>query len=697
MSTNHCVITQHCFPFPGTEMTSENVFRMVEAFKEHYNVWSDVSRDSQGNMIQLFNPNGVLTGFESQNLHFCWFATSTSTGKKFRGVIDCICNGTSVDCRHTLYRVFDDGDVKSVGEMCYVWFKKWGEKFPAEAAKATWVFDIVRGDLSQEAIQVLRSMQELPFSKELLGYDSIEPEASADAMEWDAAAAPPPEAVVALPEATAALPEANPPMFVAASPEAVVDGMAVETTHAVEASSEAEAAMVVEAPPIPDELAAPPGYPGTYAEDCQSSLFLQLIDLNSKEHVNKALKGVWEQYGKAKEDGSIKATQVETNPEQRLKDAKDDETPVKVNGRGGGGGKKKATQTSLLSVEEAAEVWQAFNLYIAIFYRHELELNWVLGGAPTDVPHVVTPYQLPWMASPDCPSMSFYQDVGAGYCCWYTATVPAALALNCTLGEDGNPRVPVDYQSDDCFGTVFSMYWAKAFQELLLAHAYETWDTDMPLEDIPVKKLFTNQDKCPDTKKKTLIRKFADEEMPEGENIWRLAADYVFRTTTRSPDFPCPLVLCFHSFTGVCHPNTRFYDCPRPCLFRHVAEQWPLAYQTFLKSLQGSDFFEETDVPVPDGAMLAFVPIVQYMCKGTGIHTFTKAGQTLRNDSQGNIFHFSLLCRSSLGSFNQINEFYNVTNMNAVYRHVEGAKQIQEEEEASPSVSQGGAKGKAKC
>ena len=171
-------------------------------------MWSEEAKDSQDNTIRLFNPGGVLTGFETQNLHFCWFATSDNTGKTFRGVIDCICNGTSVDCRHTLHRLFDDGSTKSYGEMCYVWFKKWAEKFPAEAGEAKWVFDIVKGDLSEEALKTLQCKKPLPFSSHLLALKGKEYVTSE--MEWEAG----PEA--AAPEAAA--PEAAAPE--AAAPEA---------------------------------------------------------------------------------------------------------------------------------------------------------------------------------------------------------------------------------------------------------------------------------------------------------------------------------------------------------------------------------------------------------------------------------------------------------------------------------------------
>ncbi len=50
------------------------------------------------------------------------------------------------------------------------------------------------------------------------------------------------------------------------------------------------------------------------------------------------------------------------------------------------------------------------------------------------------------------------------------------------MGGDGSPRVPVDYEENDCFAKVFSTHWAKAFKELLLAHADQNWDTDMPLD-----------------------------------------------------------------------------------------------------------------------------------------------------------------------------------------------------------------------
>ena len=671
MSADH-LISHCCFPFPGTEMSSTDVFQLVEAFREQYSVWSDNSRDSQDNTIQLFKPNGVLNGFKAQNLEFCWFSSSTNGGKTFRGVIHCLCRGDSVDCSHSLHRVFDNGYVKDLGKMRYDWFKKCVEKFPAEAAEAKWVFDIVKGDLSEEAIQVLCSMNRLPFSNQLLEYDSIgEPVASADTMEWEAAAASPEPAAAAPPE------------------PAAVEGMAVDATHHTAEALEAEATMAVEAPSIPGELAAPPGYPpATYEQDTQSSLFSQLLQLSSQDHVCKALQSVWAQYGK-KKHGSIKEIQVEADAVRREIDLKYDETPETVGGRGGGK-KRNSPKKPPLSLEDATEVWRAFNLYIALFYRHELELEWVLGGADSDIPRVAVPYQLPWMAPSTCPSTQFYQDVGAGYCCWYTAALPSALALNCTVGDDGYPRVPVDYMPDDCFASVFSMHWAKAFKELLLAHADRHWDTHMELDGIPVKELFVEWGtEVSDKQKAKILDQFADQGMPMGENIWRLASDYVFkRSAADSVEFPYPLVLCFHSTTGVCHPNTRFYDCPRPCLIRDVSENWPLAYWTFLKSVNKC-LLEESDVPVPDNAMLAFIPIVQYMCKGVGIHTFTKLGATLRESKKkGNVFHFSLLCRWSFGSFKQINERNNVENKDAEYKHVLGSKQIAEEEKASPSLKQ---------
>lgn len=600
-----------------------DVFLLMDAFLEHHSEWSDHAVDLQQNDVSLFVENGVCDGLQSGSLEFCFYWQAIWDGKTFRGVLSCRGSGSNIECRYRIDEIGDDNKTSNHGDMCYHRFKKYYEEFPPKQDPQPWVFDIVRGELTRDALAKLQNGTWLSFSSEILAHEKM-----------------------------AYVPSAI-------SPEASA------------APSAAEAAANV----VPDFLRPPPGYVEHFGEfdPDVSPLFGRLIELCAHNTSAKtAMEDIWTEYDRIKDEvGSGKTVQV--LPEDKLQEAlKGDETLKRSRSSKG-----EVRNVTTIPVKRDAECgFRAICMYIGCYYPHRLRLAWSSGfsNQESDVPHHVEPQHFPWIAETSCPSLALWHDVGEGFCGWYSATLPAALALNLTQGDDLCERVPDDYKEDDCFALVLSTHWAKAFKAVLLAYLSENWAKPMTLNgNNEFCTLLEQSPTCSTDEKINALAAISDEVYPEGQTVWCLASQYVFDMT--SANNHNPKVLCFHGFLGTCHPNTRFYGLPRPCLINENADPQPMAYMSFL----GENVWH---FGPSSNTEFAFIPVVSYMCKGKGIYTFSTKGAEQRAKKE-KVHHFSLLFREGCGSIKQIVEDENETNPSAYHACLTAIREIRATEAAA--------------